>query len=65
MDVPNPTLYVSNMYEKLKPEFAMAQLKSIFSQHGKIQKIHISRKLVSRGQVRLSSACQINAWTRL
>eukprot|EP01038_Epipyxis_sp_PR26KG_P008985 gene8985-12118_t len=48
--VPNQTLYISNLNEKIKPEFLKKSLYMIFSQYGRVKEIVATRGLKLRGQ---------------
>ena len=48
--VPNQTLYISNINEKVKINVLKRMLKMIFSQYGKISQIIVRKSLKLRGQ---------------
>lgn len=47
---PNQTVYVRNLYEKVKKEDLKKSLYHVFSAHGNILEIHVSKRLATRGQ---------------
>ena len=49
-EVPNQTLYISNINEKVKINVLKRMLKMIFSQYGKISQIVARKSLKLRGQ---------------
>lgn len=49
-EVPNQTLYISNINEKIKINVLKRMLKMIFSQYGKISQIIARKSLKLRGQ---------------